>query len=159
MGLVSAKEVAKAISLNKYGVFGTFIGWLTLKVTQISRINSFYDSVAHLPPLEFVNATLEHYQIDYDISEEDLKRLPKTGAFVTISNHPLGAIDGVILIKLMLEHRPDFKIMANFLLQRMAPIEPHILPVNPFENHKDAKSSIAAFKNTLKHLNLSLIHI
>lgn len=153
MGLVSAKEVAKAINLEKYGVFGTFIGWLTLKVTQISRINSFYDSVAHLAPLEFVNTTLEHYQIDYEISEEDLKRLPKTGAFVTISNHPLGAIDGVILIKLMLEHRPDFKIMANFLLQRMAPIEPHILPVNPFENHKDAKSSIAAFKNTLKHLN------
>ena len=52
MGLVSAKEVAKAINLEKYGVFGTFIGWLILKVTQISRINSFYDSVAHLPPLE-----------------------------------------------------------------------------------------------------------
>lgn len=153
MGLVSAKEVAKAINLDQYGVFGTFIGWLTLRLTKISKINTFYDSVAHLSPLDFVNATLEHYQIDFEISDEDLKRLPATGAFVTISNHPLGAIDGVLLIKLMLEHRPDFKIMANFLLQRMAPIEPHILPVNPFENHKEAKSSIAGFKNTLKHLS------
>ncbi len=29
---------------------------------------------------------------------------------------------------------------------------PYIMPVNPFENHKDAKSSIAGFKNALSHL-------
>ena len=30
MGLVTSKEVAKAINLAKYGVFGTFIGWVLL---------------------------------------------------------------------------------------------------------------------------------
>ncbi len=152
MGLVSAKEVAKVVNMDQYGFLGTFIGWAVLKITRISSINSFYDSIAHLPPLEYANAILEHYDIDFEISEEDRKRLPKTGAYITISNHPLGAIDGIILIKLMLEHRPDFKIMANFLLQRMVPIESYILPVNPFENHKNVKSSIAAFKKTLQHL-------
>ncbi|MEO9510897.1 MAG: lysophospholipid acyltransferase family protein [Flavobacteriaceae bacterium] len=152
MGLVSAKEVAKVLKVDRYGFFGTFIGWTLLKVTRLSSINSFYDSVAHLPAIDFTNAILEHYSIDFEISEEDCKRLPKTGAYITISNHPLGAIDGVLLIKLMLEHRPDFKIMANFLLQRMVPLEPYILPVNPFEDHKDAKSSITGFKKTLRHL-------
>ncbi|MDT0620832.1 lysophospholipid acyltransferase family protein [Croceitalea vernalis] len=152
MGLVSAKEVAKVLKVERYGFIGTFLGWLLLKITRISSVNSFYDSIAHLPPLEYTNAILEHYAIDFEISDEDLKRLPKKGAYVTISNHPLGAIDGVILIKLMLENRPDFKIMANFLLQRMVPIEPYILPVNPFESHKNVRSSIAAFKKTLAHL-------
>lgn len=152
MGLVSAKEVAKVLKVDKYGFVGTFLGWSLLKITRISSVNSFYDSIAHLPPLEYTNAILEHYAIDFEISDEDLKRLPKKGAYVTVSNHPLGAIDGVILIKLMLENRPDFKIMANFLLKRMVPIEPYILPVNPFEDHKNVRSSIAAFKKTLAHL-------
>ena len=78
--------------------------------------------------------------------------MPKDGAYVTISNHPLGAIDGILLFKLMSDQRSDFKMMTNFLLQRMVPIVPYIIPVNPFENHKNAKSSIAGFKSALTHL-------
>ena len=43
MGLVTAKEIAKAINLSKYGVLGTFVGWVLMKVTRISAINRFYD--------------------------------------------------------------------------------------------------------------------
>ena len=39
MGLVTAKEVAKAINTDKYGVFGTFSGWLLMKVLKISTLN------------------------------------------------------------------------------------------------------------------------
>ena len=52
----------------------------------------------------------------------------------------------------MLEQRSDFKIIANFLLHRIEPLVPYIMPVNPFEDHKDAKSSVAGFKNSLLHL-------
>tara|TARA_R110000796_G_scaffold37722_4_gene95302 strand:+ start:201349 stop:203178 length:1830 start_codon:yes stop_codon:yes gene_type:complete len=152
MGLVTAKEVAKAINLEKYGFIGTFIGWFLMKVTRISSINTFYDSIQHLEGKAYANAILAYFEIDFEISEEEFKRLPKEGAYVTISNHPLGAIDGIILLKLMAEQRSDFKIMANFLLQRMVPMIPYIIPVNPFESHKNAKSSIAGFKSALQHL-------
>ncbi|MRI00762.1 GNAT family N-acetyltransferase [Kriegella sp. EG-1] len=152
MGLVTAKEVAKAVNLDKYGIFGTFISWLLMKLTRISSINKFYDSVKHLEASEYAEAILKHYEIDYEIPEEDFRRLPKKGPYVTISNHPLGAIDGILLFKLLLGQRSDYKIMANFLLQRMAPIEPYIIPVNPFENRKDVKSSLAGFKKAIQHL-------
>ena len=152
MGLVTAKEIAKAINLSRYGYVGTFIGWLLMKVTRISSINSFYDKIAHLDCEAYADAILKHYEIDYEIPEEDFKRLPKDGAYITISNHPLGGIDGILLMKLMLPQREHYKIMANFLLQRMEPLAPYVLPVNPFENHKDAKSSLAGFKNALLHI-------
>ncbi len=152
MGLVSAKEVAKAINIEKYGFIGTFIGWFLIKVTRLSTINTFYDSIKHLEGNAFANAILAHFEIDFEIPEEDFKRLPKDGAYVTISNHPLGAIDGVLLLKLMTDQRPDYKMMTNFLLQRIAPLVPIIIPVNPFENHKNAKSSLAGFKSALAHL-------
>lgn len=153
MGLVTAKEVAKAINVDKYGVLGTFIGWLLMKVLKISTLNKIYDRNKHLRDLDFLNAILDEFQIKFEIPEEDLKRLPKDGAYITISNHPLGGIDGILLLKLMLEREPNFKIIANFLLHRIDPMKPYIMPVNPFENHKDAKSSVVGIKETLRHLS------
>jgi putative hemolysin len=153
MGLVTAKEVAKAINAEKYGVFGTFSGWLLMKVLKISKLNAIYDKNKHLSNVEFLNAILDQLQIKFEIPEEDLKRLPKEGAYITVSNHPLGGIDGVLLLKLMLEREPNFKIIANFLLHRIEPLKPYIMPVNPFENHKDVKSSVVGIKETLRHLS------
>lgn len=153
MGLVTAKEVAKAINTDKYGVFGTFTGWLLMKVLKISTLNNIYDRNKHLSELEFLNAILDEFQIKFEIPEEDFKRLPKEGAYITISNHPLGGIDGILLLKLMLEKEPNFKIIANFLLHRIDPMKPYIMPVNPFENHKDSKSSVVGIKETLRHLS------
>ncbi len=153
MGLVTAKEVAKAIKTDKYGFLGTFSGWLLMKVLKISTLNKIYNRNKHLNDLEFLNAILDEFQIKFEIPEEDLKRLPKEGAYITISNHPLGGIDGILLLKLILEREPNFKIIANFLLHRIEPMKPYIMPVNPFENHKDAKSSVIGIKETLRHLS------
>lgn len=151
-GLVTAKEVAKAIKADKYGIFGTFAGWLLMKVLKISTLNKIYNRNKHLSELEFLDGILDEFQIKFEIPEEDLKRLPKDGPYITISNHPLGGIDGILLLKLMIEQRSDFKIIANFLLHRIAPMKPYIMPVNPFEDRKDASSSIRGFKNAIMHL-------
>lgn len=153
MGLVTAKEVAKAINADKYGFLGTFSGWLLMKALKISTLNKIYNRNKHLKDVEFLNAILDEFQIKFEIPEEDLKRLPKDGAYITVSNHPLGGIDGILLLKMMLEREPNFKIIANFLLHRIEPMKPYIMPVNPFENHKDAKSSVIGIKETLRHLS------
>jgi putative hemolysin len=151
-GLVTAKEVAKVISVDKYGFIGTFIGWLLMKLLKISTINKFYKKHKHLKGIDFLDSILEEFKIKFEIPEEDLKRLPKDGAYITVSNHPLGGIDGILLLKLMLEQRDDFKIIANFLLHRIEPMKPYIMPVNPFEDRKDVKSSVTGFKNAILHL-------
>lgn len=152
MGLVNAKEVAKAINVEKFGIFGTSLSWFLMKLLNISTINKIYDRNKHLSELQFLNALLDEFEIKFEIPEDDLKRLPKTGAFITISNHPLGGIDGILLLKLMVEHRPDYKIIANFLLHRIEPLKPYVMPVNPFENHKGAHNSVMGFKASLIHL-------
>ena len=153
MGLVTAKEVAKAINVEKYGFLGTFSGWMLMKVLKISTLNTVYNRNKHLQDVAFLNGVLDDLKIKFEIPEEDLKRLPKEGAYITISNHPLGGIDGVLLLKLMLEREPNFKIIANFLLHRIEPLKKYIMPVNPFENHKDVKSSVVGIKETLRHLS------
>ncbi len=153
MGLVTAKEIARVIKLEKYGLIGTFTGWLLMKVLKISELNRIYDRNKHLQDVEFLNGILDEFQIEFEIDPEELKRLPKQGPYITISNHPLGGIDGILLLKLMRERDPDFRIIANFLLHRIEPLKPFIMPVNPFDNHKDSKSSVLGLKETLRHLS------
>jgi len=54
MGLVTAKEVAKAINVEKYGVLGTFSGWLLMKVLKISTLNKVYNRNKHLKEIDFL---------------------------------------------------------------------------------------------------------
>ncbi|MDB4207178.1 lysophospholipid acyltransferase family protein [Flavobacteriaceae bacterium] len=152
MELVTSKEIAKVIGTDKFGFIGTFVGWILLRLLRISKVNKIYQKHKDKKDLPFLNGILDEFQIEFEIPEEDLKRIPKSGAFITVSNHPLGGIDGILLLKLLLEHRPDYKIIANFLLHRIAPLKPYVMPVNPFENHKDAKSSLLGLKSSLQHL-------
>ncbi|WP_010227312.1 GNAT family N-acyltransferase [Gillisia marina] len=152
MGIVTAQEVANVMNLQRLGPVGTAIGWVILRTTKLSTLNKEYDSRKNLDGIAFINSVLDGFEIDFEIPEKDLKRIPKTGAFISIANHPLGGIDGMILMKILLEKRSDFKVIANFLLQRLDPLKPYIMPVNPFEDHKDAKSSLGGIKQAIGHL-------
>lgn len=151
MGIINAKEVAKALNLEKLGPLGTFSGWMLMNILRIPALNTVYDNQKHLKGAEFLNALLKDFEIDFDIDPEELKRIPKSGPYITVSNHPLGGIDGILLLKLMVEQNPDYKIIANFLLHKIEPLKPYIMPVNPFENLKE-KSSVIGIKETLMHL-------
>jgi len=152
MSLVTSKEIAKVIQLEKLGVLGTFIGWLLIKILRISELNKIYEKHKNKKDVAFLDAILNEIQIEFQIPKNDLDRIPKDGAFITVSNHPLGGIDGVLLLKLILEKRPDYKIIANFLLHRIDPLKKYVMPVNPFEDRKDVKSSLVGIKNALLHL-------
>ena len=152
MSLVSSKEISQVIGLQKLGFLGSFVGWIILRILRISAVNKIYDNNKNKSDLDFLNGILDDCKIKFEIPEEDLKRIPKEGPFITISNHPLGGIDGVLLLKLVTEKRADYKIVANFLLHRVAPLKPYVMPVNPFETRKDAKSSVAGIKSALLHL-------
>ena len=79
MGLVTAKEIAHVIKLDKYGFVGTLSGWLLMKVLKISELNKIYDRNKHLEDISFLNGILDEFQIEFEIDPEELKRLPKQG--------------------------------------------------------------------------------
>ncbi len=77
MGLISAKEISKAINTERYGILGNLSGWLLMKLLKISDLNDMYNRNKHLSDVEFLNAILDDLKIKFEIPEEDLKRLPK----------------------------------------------------------------------------------
>ncbi|TXZ86632.1 hemolysin, partial [Vibrio cholerae] len=53
-----------------------------------------------------------------------VEQIPTQGPVVIVANHPLGAIEGVILADLVGQVRKDVKVLANQLLKRLPEIEP-----------------------------------
>ena len=77
MGLVSAKEVAKAIKVDKFGFVGTSLGWALMKLLNITTINKIYDKHKHLKDLNFINALLDEFEVKFEIPERILKGFQK----------------------------------------------------------------------------------
>ncbi len=152
MSLVSNKDIIKILHLEKTGVVGRAVAWVFLRVTRISKVNSVYDQVKHLKGSDFFKKLLSILQISYEIPKSDLKHIPKEGAFITISNHPLGGVDGIVLLKALTELRPDYKITANFLLKKIEPIAPFLISVNPFEDKNGKLQSMGASRLCLQHI-------
>lgn len=149
MSLVDKKDIAKVVQLDKVGM--SMLAKPIMDILRISDVNEVYEKFEELKGVEFIDALLEEFKVEFDYYVEELKRIPKEGPFITVSNHPLGGIDGIILIKLIEQVRPDYKVMANFLLQKVEPLKDYFIPVNPFDN-KDLKSSFAGIKASLDHL-------
>jgi len=66
-GLVSAKEVAKAINIDKLGFLGTFGGWTLMKLLRLSKLNAIYNRTKKYEGLDFLNKLLDEFEIKFEI--------------------------------------------------------------------------------------------
>lgn len=153
MSLITSEELLKATSINIPG--GIFVARTMMQIFRYNRLNETYESAYDKDPVAFVDSVLKHLDVDFEVSESDLAKLPATGPAIIISNHPFGGIDSLILLKILFSRRKDIKIMGNFLLHKIDPLKNFILPVNPFELRKDAKSSFSGLKAGLSFLDES----
>ncbi|OFM82817.1 lysophospholipid acyltransferase family protein [Weeksella sp. HMSC059D05] len=152
MGIVSTDDIYKALGLQKLGVLGKPIAWSLIYITRFNVLNNIYNRGKDLPTDQFLDFLLDDINVDYEIHEEDLNRIPKTGPFIILANHPLGALDGIIMMHAIGKVRPDFKVMGNFLLHQIKPLETMVIPVNPFETRKEVYNSLHGLRVALSHL-------
>lgn len=94
---------------------------------------AFGKAYPHLHGMDFVEQVLEYFQFDFQVRLSERKHIPATGPVVIVANHPIGSLDGLSLLRMVQEIRPDVKVVANRLLQQIRPLERLILPVNNME--------------------------
>ena len=125
---------------------------LALNVMGFRKINRLYSPSADLKNKEFTVDMLRRYNTTYDVNENEMNCIPKEGPFMLVCNHPFGAIEGIILYDAIAKVRPDFKIMANFILGFIPNLKDVFFSVNPFENNPELGSSTAGIKQSLMQL-------
>lgn len=149
MKIITKEDFSKAAKLDKLHLPG--LASLLMEVMKINEVNEVFQKAEHLQGPTFVDKILQIIGISVEFDENDLKNIPKEGAFIAIANHPYGGIEGLVLLKLLCIVRPDAKLMANFLLKKIPNLSDYFIAVNPFENVEHS-SSISGIKNTLELL-------
>lgn len=104
--------------------------FLLRRLIREQEINRFLDTHSHRSGFEFVDQVLDYFDFSYSMSNRDRMNIPSTGRVLIVANHPLGALDGLALLKLIGEIRRDVKIIANDMLMHFEPLSGLILPVD-----------------------------
>ncbi|SKA57509.1 GNAT family N-acetyltransferase [Enterovibrio nigricans] len=111
--------------------------WLARPVSSTLRrllheqaFQDFAIKYPYLKGFEFVEQVLDYFRFSYTTSDRQRERIPTTGRLVIIANHPIGSLDGLALLKMVREIRPDVKAVANNLLMQIEPMHTCLLPVN-----------------------------
>ncbi len=89
----------------------------------------FTEQFPHLQGMDFVEQVLESFQFTYTVTDRDRENIPVSGRVMIIANHPIGTLDGLALLKLVHDCRPDVRIVANDLLEAVKPLRSCLLSV------------------------------
>lgn len=149
--LISTEDIENGLQLRKLKIAA--LAKVVMKVLKLKKVNELYETSASFKGAEFTESVLDHLGIEYDFATEELLNIPKDEPFVVISNHPYGGIDGLILLSLISKIRPEFKIMANYLLQQIPPLKDQLVVVNPFEKTPKPGMNISGIKKCLHLLD------
>lgn len=123
------------------------------RLFSLKKLDRLYRSLAPSGDEQaFLKQVFETFSINYQVAEEELARIPKTGPVVIVANHPFGAVEGVIMAALLRQLRPDVKIMANSLLKRIPEVRDLFIAVNPFGGKEATRNNIAPMKEALRWL-------
>ena len=127
------------------------IEWLTGKFTLLRLIRRF-EKQGPARGLAFWQRALDVMGIPLTTPAEQVARIPKTGAVVVVANHPHGLVDGLVMARLVMQVRGDFKILTRSLLTGIDEIAYHMVPV-PFPHEKDSlKKGIEMREIAMNHL-------
>ncbi len=123
------------------------------RLFKLHRLEELYRTIVERGNrTPFVETILDVLNVACDVSELDLRRIPRDGPLIVVGNHPFGAIDGIILASILGRRRQDVKIMANYVLRRIPQLNDVLLFVDPYGDESSARNNLRPLKESIKWL-------
>ncbi len=128
-----------------------------LKFLSVDKVNRVHANSCSEPGYKCSEKLLFqefHNRLRVD-NAQVLDHLPK-GAFITVSNHPFGALDGIALIYLIGSRRPRFRVMVNMILNRISGMRPNFIAVDPIPSDDPVRKaqSVKGIREALRQIRL-----
>ena len=98
------------------------------RIIHQDEINEILERYGHKQGVEFIDAVLKYMNVTYQV--EGLEEISSDGRYLFASNHPLGGLDGMILIHLLGKKFPEIRFPVNDLLMHIKPLHCVFIAVN-----------------------------
>ncbi len=131
-----------AAMLPKLAAHPRLVKWL-LHALSVDKVNDIHSrNCSHLGA-DFTTAMLKDLDVRLRVDNSKvLDNLPD-GPFITVSNHPFGAIDGITLIHLIGTRRPKYKVMVNMVLNHISAMRPSFIAVDAMQSDDPKKKAVS----------------
>lgn len=140
--VLSVDDIVKmAPALDKHR---KLVSWLlhVLKVDEVNRVHTA--CLTDGDGCEFIRHLVEdELRLKLRVDNEQVLRHLPNGPFITVSNHPFGAVDGIVLIYLITRYRPEFKVMVNMILNHLWGMRPNFIAVDAMQSADPAKKAVS----------------
>ena len=115
-----------------------------MKLLAVDKVNWIHEHNFDAPDgPHFCRGLLEDLDIKLRIDNEHLLDNLPEGAFITVSNHPFGALDGITLIDIVGKRRPEYKVMVNMILNHITALRPSFIAVDQSASDDPAKKAVS----------------
>lgn len=127
-----------------------------LKLTAMDGVNGIDDRVSAITDNapDYALGVMQDIGVDYLVGNAGrLQSLPE-GPFITVSNHPYGHIDGIIMVDLFGHLRAGQKVLVNKLLMMLRGLTDNFISVDPVGAERTAATgtSVSGIKQALQTL-------
>ena len=113
-----------------------FIFGYLRRVGRERDINRVFYSNRHLRGLDFIDAVFEG-EFGLKIHVQGLEHINAEDRFLIVANHPLGALDGMALMKAVGRVRQDIQFPVNDVLMNIPHLQKCFLPINKHGSNKE----------------------
>ncbi|MGB1073248.1 MAG: lysophospholipid acyltransferase family protein [Flavobacteriales bacterium] len=117
----------------------------------VRQVNAEFEALSPLSGDAFIDAAFAALRMSLEIAEDDLQRIPETGPFVVVSNHPFGVLDALALIRHIRRRRPDFKLGVDGMLGATAQLDDALIVVSEGDPH-GSRPKVSGWKQATEHL-------
>jgi putative hemolysin len=93
---------------------------------------------------------LDFLEVSYQAEPRDLEQIPRKGACVVTANHPFGFLESAMLVAVLRRIRPDVRVLANEVAQRVPELREVVIPVDVL--HGSVRANIAGLRRAVEFL-------
>lgn len=123
------------------------------RIVHENDINEVMAKHGHLQGLDFVDALVGEFGAE--VSLIGAENIPLSGPVIFASNHPLGGLDGIVLMHVLGKYRQDLKFLVNDILLNIPNFEGLFVPVNKHGGH--GKQGLEVIESTYASKDAVLI--
>ncbi len=121
------------------------------RIIHQDDVNDILELYGNKKGVDFINGSFSY--LDIHFSTSGLENVPQTGHYIFIANHPLGGIDGTILLKTVIENFGSAKFIVNDILMNLPPLADLFVGINKY-----GKQSLETYRK-VEALYASDLHV
>lgn len=125
---IDIRKVFREKKPKLYPLVPSFVIEFIRKLVHEDDINGFIAEHGHKQGLEFVEAIIEHFQVN--IQSSGIENIHAGERIIIAANHPLGGLDAMALMKVVSSVRTDMMFIVNDILLQLKNLSPLFAGVN-----------------------------